>query len=73
MSKLNELRTKYGFTGGAYEPNPNCKFCKGAGERMLKTKPPRMNFCICLFVHHSVSDFAGTSLGETARKIRERE
>ena len=71
MSTLTELRAKYEFEGGKYEPKQDCKFCKGAGERMAKMTPPRMTFCICLFVDHELSEFAGDSLAATARKLRE--
>lgn len=72
MSRLEELRTKYGFgKGGKYEPKPDCKFCNGTGERMANTIPPRLMFCVCLFVEPELSDFAGDSLAATAKKLRE--
>lgn len=67
MATLNELRSKYGFEGGNYEPNPQCKFCRGSGERTSKAG---LRFCICLFVEHSLSDFAGDSLSQVAKKMR---
>lgn len=67
MSRLAELKLKYNMQGGKYEPNPSCKFCKGTGEKTLKDG--RLTFCICLFVSPDLSDFAGDSLAETARKI----
>ena len=69
-SVLARMRAKYGFTGGKYEPKPDCKFCKGAGERKVKTARGE-TFCICLYVDPVMSDFAGESLGATARKLRE--
>lgn len=68
---MAELRAKYGIEGGKYEPKSDCKFCKGAGERMVKTNPPRMTFCICLYVDHELSEFAGDSLAATAKKLRD--
>lgn len=70
MSKLEELRKKYNLQGGKYEPKPDCKFCKGTGERFIK-KLNRETFCVCLFVAPELSDFAGDSLAATAKKIRE--
>lgn len=70
MATLSELKTKYGLGDGAiYEPYGGCKFCRGSGERT--TKSGKMSFCICLYVDHDLSNFAGESLGETARKIKE--
>lgn len=69
MTRLKELRVKYGFDGGNYEPKPGCKFCRGSGERRLKNRD-EMTFCICLYVDHSVSDIAGDTLASTARKLR---
>lgn len=66
---LNELRTKYGFSSGKYEPNQSCKFCKGTGER--RSKDGTLRFCICLFVDHDLSDFVGDSLSGVAKKLRE--
>lgn len=70
MTTLALMRAKYKFEGGTYDPNPNCKFCKGAGERMAKTDPPRMTFCICLYVDPGMSDMAGEMLGKVAKAIR---
>lgn len=70
MSKLAELREKYKLEGGKYEPKADCKFCKGTGERFIKTLS-RETFCICLFVAPDMSDFAGESLAKVAKNIRE--
>lgn len=67
MSRLEDLRFKYGFDGGKYDPKPDCEFCRGTGERKLRDG--REHFCICLFVDHDMSDFAGKSLAETATKL----
>lgn len=66
MATLQDLRSKYNFTGGSYEPKPDCKFCNGTGEKKLKCSD-RHTFCICLFIDHEHSDFAGDSLGEAAK------
>lgn len=68
MSTLAELKQKYKLQGGNHEPNPNCKFCKGSGEKPIKSRPGDLTFCICLFVDHSASDEIGTSLGQFATK-----
>lgn len=70
MSRLSELRAKYNMDGGKYEPNQSCKFCKGTGEKPLKTGS--LTFCICLFVSPDLSDFAGDTLGQVARNIRKK-
>lgn len=67
MSKLKSLREKYGFSGGNYEPKPDCKFCHGTGERQTRLG---LRFCICLFVEPDFSDVAGETLAATARKLR---
>ncbi len=65
---LAELKTKYGLGDGAkYEPKDDCKFCKGVGERY---KDGVGKFCICLYVDHSMSDFAGDGLSELAKKLK---
>lgn len=69
MATLAELRTKYRLGGGKYEPNPNCKFCKGTGEKPVKSQN-RLTFCICLFVAPDMSDFAGDGLAAVAKKMK---
>ena len=68
MSVLTKLREKYKFNGGSYEPKPDCKFCKGTGEKPLKNG--KLTFCICLYIEHDLSDFAGDSLAELAKKLK---
>lgn len=65
---LNELKSKYNLTNAKYEPKSDCQFCKGAGERAVKSQPSRYVPCICIFVDHEVSDEVGTSLGRLATK-----
>ncbi len=50
MSTLAELREKYQFTGGKYEPWTGCPYCKGTGERRTKSALTPVTFCVCLFV-----------------------
>lgn len=70
MSKLSELKQKYQFTtDDLHEPNPECKFCKGEGERIIKSRPDEVTFCICIFVDHDMSDLAGDLLSQFARKM----
>ena len=68
MATLAELRTKYKFDGGKYEPKSDCKFCGGTGEKKLKNREGS-TFCICLFVGHEESDFIGDALAETATRL----
>lgn len=70
-SRLQELRKKYRLEGGKYEPNPDCKFCKGAGERTVKSTG-KMTFCVCLFIEPGFSNEMGTMLGETAKKLKDK-
>jgi len=70
MSRLQELRQKYHLEGGKYEPKPDCKFCKGTGERTIKTTG-NLTFCICLFVAPEMSELAGTTLGAAARGMKD--
>lgn len=67
MSVLEQMRRKYGFSGGKYEPNPGCAFCSGTGER--KRKNGKMDFCVCLFVNHAFSDDVGRGLASVAAEI----
>ena len=79
---LSELTQKYGLRGAKYEPNPDCKFCKGTGEKPLKRKrhniltgeelPDTHTFCICLYVDHSASNEIGGMLGSFAKKQLEK-
>ena len=65
---LSALKEKYSLGDGAqYEPNPDCKHCKGSGERMSRAGE---TFCICLFVDHDASDEIGTLLSDFAKKQR---
>lgn len=65
-----ELQAKYpDFTAIKYDPKPDCKFCKGTGERTLRDGD-RKYPCICACVQHDLSDFAGETLGEVARKLK---
>lgn len=65
MSKLDELEIKYPNTKFKYEPNINCKFCHGTGERKTKLG---LSFCICTFVSHDFSNEAGDMLGDFAKR-----
>ncbi len=67
---LSELKQKYKLDLAKYEPNPDCKFCSGTGEKPIKSTG-KLTFCICLFVAPDMSDFAGESLGKFAKKLRE--
>jgi hypothetical protein len=70
MPTLLDLKAKYGLGDGAkHEPFADCKFCRGTGEKT--TKAGNVAFCICLFVDHDLSNFAGESLGKVATKLRE--
>jgi hypothetical protein len=65
--KLEGLRAKYGLGDGAkYEPNPECSFCRGAGERDTKRG---LRFCICLYVAPEFSNLAGETLAATVKKL----
>lgn len=68
--KLVELREKYHFDGGNYEPKPDCDFCHGEGERTV-LRTGEMTFCICLFVDHGFSTEAGHGLAKVARELRD--
>ena len=68
--KLAELREKYHFDSGKYEPKPDCDFCHGEGERVVP-KTGKMTFCICLFVDHNFSTEAGRGLANIVRELRD--
>ncbi len=70
MATLAELRQKYDIPSGKNEPNPICMFCQGSGERTLKRSGKKMP-CICLYVDHEISDWAGQSLSAVATKLLE--
>ena len=71
--RLSELIRKYQLTSPClHDPNPECAFCHGTGERDIKSRPGEKTFCICLFVDHSVSDEIGQSLGQFATKQLDR-
>lgn len=64
---LAELQEKYGFDGGNYDPKPDCRFCKGTGEKYVP-KLKRSTFCICLFVSHDICEDAGLAIGKVAKE-----
>lgn len=62
----DELQAKYpNFKAIKFDPKPDCKFCKGTGERPLPGL--RLAPCICACVDHSVSELAGDTLAKVAR------
>ena len=72
MTSLAELKQKYRLDLAKYEPNPNCKFCKGSGEKPIKRQPGEITFCICLFIEPEFSDEIGGLLGQFATKQLEK-
>ncbi len=65
---LQQLREKYGLGPGAkYDPNPDCTWCKGTGERPVKDG---LSFCGCLYIEHSFSNMALNTLEGIVRRIR---
>jgi len=71
MTTLKAIREKYQLGDGAkYEPNPNCKFCKGTGEKTIKRGrfAGEPSFCICLFTEPEFSNELGSMLGGWAKK-----
>lgn len=64
MKMLEEVRQQ--FPNAKYAPRENCKYCDGTGSKRSRPHLP----CICIFVDHSMCDFAAESLAETARKLR---
>ena len=69
---LAELKAKYKIESAKYEPKPDCLFCKGTGERPIKSRPTEKTFCICLYVDHSASDEIGQMLGKHATDMLKR-
>lgn len=70
---LKELIEKYNLKGAKYEPNPNCKFCHGTGEKFIKRRND-YSFCICLYIDPNHSDEIGDMLKEFAvNKLKEME
>jgi hypothetical protein len=69
MSKLAELREKY--PTASRDPDPDCKRCKGAGERFIERQSeffkPGWVPCICIFVDHDAAQEVGQMLAELAR------
>lgn len=69
MSILQSIRSKYNLSAGAkYEPNPQCKFCKGTGERAVP-RTGKTTFCICLYASPDMSNEAGLMLGKVASEM----
>lgn len=59
------IREKYPTSH--YDPDPECKRCKGMGERYLLGD---WRACICLFVEADIRDKAAETLRTTAQKLR---
>ena len=65
---LAALKEKYKLESAMYEPNPECKFCNGNGEKPVKRQTGELTFCICLFVESNFSDEIGGLLGSFAKR-----
>lgn len=66
VTTKEDLQSKYpDFKAIKYDPKPNCKFCKGTGERQLPGL--RLAPCICACVDHDMSDLAGETLGKVSK------
>ncbi len=72
---IEQIRLK--FPGANYAPRVGCKHCGGTGAKPVKNreqfkilKPPDDLPCICIYVDHSMCDFAAQGLARTAKKIR---
>lgn len=66
----SELKQKYCIeSDNIHDPNPNCRFCNGPGEKVIKRgrRKDELIFCVCIFVHHSLSNMAGEMLSEFAK------
>lgn len=61
---LEEIRQKHPRANHA--PRENCKYCNGTGDRIDRPHLP----CICIYVDHSMCDFARESLSSVAKKMR---
>lgn len=65
MKTLDEIRQE--FPNANYAPRQDCKYCDGTGHKRTHPHLP----CICVYVDHSMCDFAAQSLADTAKKIRD--
>lgn len=66
MTNLQSLREKYGESAIKHEPDPECKYCKGEGERLVKSLN-QWTFCACVFFKKEDMFLAGM-LSEFATK-----
>lgn len=67
---LEALRVKYRLGKGAkYEPDPKCRHCQGAGER-LSNAHGGLSFCACLFFEPAWREEALGLLAQAAARLR---
>lgn len=69
---LAELRIKYPkHTSAKYEPNPNCKYCHGSGERKTANKDYPVTICLCTYINdQEVVELFQDSLTKIAKEFR---
>ena len=67
----DEILAKHpGWTTIFHGPKPECKYCKGTGERTVKLHNDQQHVgpCICLFVEHEWVDLVQTVINQAIQK-----
>jgi hypothetical protein len=72
MATPEALKAKYPTSN--CPPDPNCKSCKGEGEKWNPSTgrfiKPAFVPCMCIFVSHDFAPIAREALSETVKKLK---
>jgi hypothetical protein len=64
---LGWLQGKYPKHKIKYSPKPDCKHCKGTGERQVVAGT---TLCMCTCVDHKIAEIAMDTLSDTVKKLQ---
>lgn len=74
-SDTTDLKIKYPTS--KYEPDPNCKYCHGTGEKITHLQKSEfideqdvISPCICIFVEHEFAKKIAPIIGKWAKEQR---
>ena len=60
------------YPDALFDPNPNCKFCGGVGQRIKKINSTckKIYACACLYVDHALCNEVNIDVSTIVKKIK---